>query len=195
MSLPLQDLASLTSMASSELKRTLQTLACAKYKVLTKNPKGRDVDDTDQFSFNDSFTSPLAKIKIMTIASRVESTDERRETDEKIDEMRNTQCDVSASVERVGSSYSLTHALSCAQACIVRVMKDRKQLQHSELVNEVIQQLSTKFQPSLPMIKKSIERLIGKEYLERDEQDRRSLRYLVSASGPDCEVRCGVLAG
>lgn len=60
------------------------------------------------------------------------------------------------------------------------MMKDRKQLQHSELVNEVIRQLSTKFQPSLPMIKKSIERLIGKDYLERDEQDRRALRYLVS---------------
>lgn len=82
-------------MASGELKRTLQTLACAKYKVLTKTPKGRDVDETDFFSFNDAFTSPLAKIKIMTIASRVESNDERRETDEKIDEMRNTQCDVS----------------------------------------------------------------------------------------------------
>lgn len=82
-------------MATAELKRTLQSLACAKYKVLTKVPKGRDVDDTDSFLFNSSFTAPLAKIKIQTVASKVETADERRETEEKVEEMRNTQCDVS----------------------------------------------------------------------------------------------------
>jgi len=83
-------------MVSAELKRTLQSLACAKYKVLTKVPKGRDVDDTDSFLFNSAFTAPLAKIKIQTVASKVESADERRETEEKVEEMRNTQCDVSS---------------------------------------------------------------------------------------------------
>jgi cullin 3 len=89
-----QDIASSTNMAAPELRRTLQSLACAKYKVLTKSPKGRDVDDTDTFSFNSTFTSPLAKIKIQTIASKVETADERRETEEKVEELRNTQCDV-----------------------------------------------------------------------------------------------------
>lgn len=62
----------------------------------------------------------------------------------------------------------------------MRVMKDRKQLQHGDLVNEVVRQLSHRFQPKPTMIKKAIERMIEKEYLERDENDRRSLRYLVS---------------
>lgn len=62
----------------------------------------------------------------------------------------------------------------------MRVMKDRKTLQHQDVVNEVIRQLSSRFQPTPSMIKKSIERLIEKEYLERDENDRRTLRYLVS---------------
>jgi hypothetical protein len=83
-------------MPSAELKRTLQTLACAKYKILTKHPKGRDVNDTDAFSFNSAFSCPLAKIKIATIAAKVETDAERRETESKVDEARNTQCDVSS---------------------------------------------------------------------------------------------------
>lgn len=35
-----------------ELKRTLQSLACGKVRVLVKHPKGRDVNESDSFSFN-----------------------------------------------------------------------------------------------------------------------------------------------
>lgn len=35
-----------------EAARTLQSLACGKVRVLQKHPKGRDVDEGDQFSFN-----------------------------------------------------------------------------------------------------------------------------------------------
>lgn len=174
-------------MAAAELKRTLQSLACAKYKVLTKVPKGRDVDDTDSFLYNSAFTAPLAKIKIQTVASKVESADERRETEEKVEEMRNTQCDV-GSRPPVSTALLLCSSLIYPlpslylfvifQACIVRVMKDRKVLQHTDLVNEVIRQLSSRFLPKPAMIKKAIERMIEKEYLERDENDRRTLRYM-----------------
>lgn len=85
----------MTNMTSAELKRTLQSLACAKYKVLSKVPKGRDVDDTDSFHFNSTFTCPLAKIKIQTVAAKVESADERRDSDAKLEQTRDTQCDVS----------------------------------------------------------------------------------------------------
>ncbi|GAA5975531.1 hypothetical protein JCM10908_005192 [Rhodotorula pacifica] len=151
-----RDISNSTNMVATELKRTLQTLACAKYKVLTKHPKGRDISESDHFSFNSGFTAPLAKIRIQTIAAKVETDAERRETESKVDEARNTQCD----------------------ACVVRIMKDRKQLAHIDLVNEVIRQLSHRFQPSPQMVKKSIERLIEKEYLERDEADRKKLKYV-----------------
>ena len=61
-------------------------------------------------------------------------------------------------------------------------MKDRKFLQHGELISEVTKQLATRFKPSPPAIKQAVERLIEKEYLERDDQDRRKLKYLVSLS-------------
>jgi cullin 3 len=61
---------------------------------LTKNPKSRDVGPNDKFSFNNSFTCPLAKIKIQTIVGRVENTEERAETQEKVDEERKHQIEV-----------------------------------------------------------------------------------------------------
>lgn len=48
----------------SELRRTLQSLSMGKIRVLTKNPKGRDVLDTDTFTMDDNFEHKLFRIKI-----------------------------------------------------------------------------------------------------------------------------------
>ncbi|GAA6063234.1 hypothetical protein JCM10212_005841 [Sporobolomyces blumeae] len=150
------DISKSTNMVAVELKRTLQTLACAKWKVLVKHPKGRDINETDAFSFNSAFTAPINKIRIQTIINKVETAEERQETDAKVEESRMTQCD----------------------AAIVRIMKDRKVLMYPALVNETIRQLSHRFAPSPMMIKRSVERLLEKEYLARDEGDRKKLSYL-----------------
>jgi cullin 3 len=42
----------------------------------------------------------------------------------------------------------------------VRVMKNRKTMSHNDLISEVAHQLSTRFNPSMGMIKKRIEGLI-----------------------------------
>lgn len=89
-----QDISNSTNMVSAELKRTLQSLACAKYKVLSKFPKGRDINESDSFAFNSAFTAPINKIKIQTVINKVETAEERQETDSKVEEGRNTQCDV-----------------------------------------------------------------------------------------------------
>ncbi|EPQ31423.1 uncharacterized protein PFL1_00758 [Pseudozyma flocculosa PF-1] len=146
-SLGYEDLAASTNIPDADLQRTLQSLACAKYKILLKEPKGREINRSDRFTFNHSFSCPLARIKIAQVAARVESAGERKETTEKVEEERKNM----------------------VEACIVRVMKDRKTMTHNELVSEVVRQLAARFQPNLSMVKKRIESLLDREYLERAE--------------------------
>lgn len=155
-SLTFTDLRSMTSIPESELSRNLQSLACAKYKILTKEPRSRDVKVTDSFSINSTFTSPQLRIKIALIANKVETETERKDTFERIEETRKHQ----------------------TEACIVRTMKARKQMENNNLVAEVTSQLMPKFNPDPIMIKSRIEALIEREYLERDENDRRVYKYL-----------------
>jgi cullin 3 len=91
----LQDVKSATQLPDNDLGRSLQSLACGKYRILTKSPKGREVGPNDKFSFNSAFTCPLAKIKIQTIVGKVENNEERAETQERVDEERKHQIEVS----------------------------------------------------------------------------------------------------
>ncbi|MEW5307923.1 MAG: hypothetical protein WDW36_010291 [Sanguina aurantia] len=63
-------------------------------------------------------------------------------------------------------------------AAIVRTMKSRKQLQHQQLIMEVVQQLTRMFKPDFKLIKKRIEDLIQREYIERDKDNAQVFRYL-----------------
>lgn len=110
-----QYLKSETSLADAELKRTLQSLACAKYRVLTKHPKGRDVNETDTFTFNSSFSDPKMRIKINQIQLK-ETKEENKETHQRVAADRHYE----------------------TQAAIVRIMKSRKKISHNELIVEVI---------------------------------------------------------
>ena len=64
-----EELKANTLIEDSELRRTLQSLACGKSRVLQKVPRGRDVEDGDVFVYNADFTNPLFVIKINQVGS------------------------------------------------------------------------------------------------------------------------------
>ncbi|TRY79639.1 hypothetical protein TCAL_11956 [Tigriopus californicus] len=64
------------------------------------------------------------------------------------------------------------------QAAIVRIMKSRKVLKHNLLIQEVISQSKSRFTPSIPMIKKVIENLIDKAYIERTKNSSDEYAYM-----------------
>ena len=138
-----------TNIPKQELVRNLQSLSLVpKWRVLRKEPMSKDIKPSDRFSVNETFSSQFLKIKVAVVSggsNRVENSDERRETQRRADEERG-------------------HAI---EAAIVRIMKQRKTLSHPQLMTETLQQLSARFSPDVNMIKKKIEALIDREYLER----------------------------
>ncbi|KAL4957715.1 Cullin family-domain-containing protein [Aspergillus filifer] len=138
-----------TSLSDQELVRTLQSLACAKYRVLSKKPKGRDVNDTDEFSYNPSFTDPKMRIKINQIQLK-ETKEENKTTHERVAADRHYE----------------------TQAAIVRIMKSRKTITHAELVAEVIKATRSRGVLDPADIKKNIEKLIEKDYMEREDGNK-----------------------
>ncbi|KAK3694354.1 Cullin [Podospora appendiculata] len=158
-SLGFEELQAKTNIPAPDLIRTLASLSVApKARVLLKDPLTKNVKTTDKFSYNAQFVSKAIKIKAPTISnlSKVEGDDERKETEKKNDQTR-------------------AHVVDAA---IVRIMKQRKQLTHTQLITEVITQLANRFKPEIPLIKKRIEDLLGREYLERVEGEASSYRYL-----------------
>lgn len=137
----------------AELKRTLLSLACGKVRVLQKRPKGPKVEKGDVFCFNDAFTHKQTRIKVNAIQMK-ETVEENSRTTEKVFQERSYQVDAS----------------------IVRVMKTRRTLPHSVLIGEVFDQV--KFPLKSTDIKKRIESLIEREYLERDKSDPQTYVYL-----------------
>ena len=156
-SLSYRDIAAATAIPGDDLRRSLQSLACVRGKnVLRKEPMSKDVNDDDVFSVNDNFTSKMIKVKISTVSAQRETEPEKKETRSRIEEDRKPQI----------------------EAAIVRIMKARRQLDHNSVVQEVTKQLSSRFIPSPADIKKHLESLIEKEFIERDRHDRKLYIYL-----------------
>ena len=63
-------------------------------------------------------------------------------------------------------------------AAIVRIMKSRQALEHSQLVPQVMQQVRRMFAADNKAIKGRIAYLIDQEYLKRDENNQTLYRYL-----------------
>lgn len=142
------ELQAFSDLDDRELQRTLQSLACARYRVLRKTPPGKDVAKTDTFSINNSFEHPKYRIKINQIQAK------------------ETKAENQATHERVAADRQFE-----TQAAIVRIMKGRKTITHAELVSEVIKATKSRGVLDPADIKREIEKLIDKDYMEREDDE------------------------
>nr|XP_056717915.1 cullin-4A [Euleptes europaea] len=142
-----------TGIEDSELRRTLQSLACGKVRVLNKSPRGKDIEDVDKFTFIGDFKHKLFRIKINQIQMK-ETVEEQVSTTERVFQDRQYQID----------------------AAIVRIMKMRKTLGHNLLVSELYNQLKFPVKPG--DLKKRVESLIDRDYMERDKDNPNQYHYV-----------------
>lgn len=146
-----EDLQERTKLPDDDLKRSLISLALGKHKMLIKSPEGRTINKEDTFVLNEKFSDRARRVRIP-----LPQVEDRRKVQDDVDKDRKYAID----------------------AAIVRIMKSRKALQHSNLIMEVVQQLQRMFQPDIKLIKRCIEGLIEREYLERDSTNQQLYKYV-----------------
>jgi hypothetical protein len=144
-----------------ELTTQMKYLCNPKQKVLLKfKDKSPKFEPTEEIKVNDAFKNPSLKLNFIP-----KKTHKKKTVSEK--------SDVQSAVEQE-IKIERQHVLD---AIIVRIMKARKTESHQPLIQEVMKQV-TLFKPQPAMIKEAIERLIEKEYLKRDEEERSRYIYI-----------------
>ncbi|XP_058083893.1 cullin-1-like [Magnolia sinica] len=139
------------NLTDDDVTRLLHSLSCSKYKILNKEPNNKTLSKNDTFEFNSTFTDKMRRIKVPP-----PPTDEKQKVMEDVDKDRRYTID----------------------AAVVRIMKTRKALNFQQLVIECVQQLSHMFKPDPKLIKKQIEDLIQRNFLERDQENGNMIKYI-----------------
>lgn len=128
-----------------------------KFKLLTKTNGDEPVTPDDVFSWNDDLpkAKPPRRIPVPPTSGRA-NKQQTTATNKAVEEERKYKID----------------------AAVVRIMKARRRMHINDLMAEVLGQLNKYFKPDPKMIKKCLESLIDREYLDRDEDDTNTFRYI-----------------
>jgi cullin 3 len=161
--LAVSDIAEKVGLPSADAAKAVASLARAAPAhtgvLSTSNEGGASssaITSSTQVRFNKNFKSKHTKIRIIAVVAAKEreavATAKGRE---RLDDDRKYKID----------------------AAVVRVMKSRRTLEHKALVTEVVTVIKT-FVPTAEDVKRRIEHLIEREFLERSEQSRAIYNYL-----------------
>ncbi|KAL6353004.1 hypothetical protein LRP88_13488 [Fusarium phalaenopsidis] len=147
-----EDMLSATQLSSEVLDQALAVILKAKVLIMS-GPTGEKPKPGKTFRLNYDFKSKKIRVNL-NLGGIKEAKQEEAETNKTIEEDRKL----------------------VLQSAIVRIMKARKKMKHTQLVSETINQIRSRFVPKVSDIKKCIEILLDKEYLERLDDDE--LGYL-----------------
>ncbi|GAB5589452.1 ubiquitin ligase (cullin) of SCF [Umbelopsis nana] len=148
-----EELREITNLAPEAIIPALSILVKAKILLLSNGTKVGD--SGSKYALNTDFKSKKIKINL-NMQMKTEQKVESDETHKTIEEDRKL----------------------LMQAAIVRIMKTRKAMKHVTLMDEVITQLQSRFKPRIPDIKKCIDILLEKEYIERVEGQKDMFSYV-----------------
>ncbi|KAI5298864.1 hypothetical protein KEM55_002843, partial [Ascosphaera atra] len=140
------DIEKATALSPDILDTNLAFLS--KAKVLTASPDNAVPRAGTSYSLNYNFKPRKVKINL-NVPTKTETKHETEETHTRVEEDRKL----------------------LLQSAIVRIMKSRKKMKHFQLVQEVINQVNKRFPPRVQDIKRNIEALMEKDYVERKEND------------------------
>lgn len=142
-----------TKLNEEQLVKQVQSLVECKL-LLTDNEKL--INSKSSFSLNKDYSNKRTKFKLTAVLQKETAQQEVEQTHVSVDEDRKLYI----------------------QAAIVRIMKSRKVLRHNTLIQEVINQSKNRFVPNISMIKKCIEALIDKQYIERTPNSTDEYSYV-----------------
>ncbi|XP_013788491.1 cullin-2-like [Limulus polyphemus] len=142
-----------TKLNDEQLVKHLQSLVDAKL-IMTADEAPLDAESV--LVLNKNYSNKRTKFKISAVVQKESTQQEVEQTHSSVDEDRKLYL----------------------QAAIVRIMKARKVLHHNTLIQEVINQAKSRFVPSIAMIKKCVESLIDKQYLERTPHSADEYSYV-----------------
>jgi len=154
--LSFEEILKIYNINDSEFHR--HVLGLVKSQIICKSTEGKEIKNCTEFFLNPSFRSKLYRIKVPILASK--------------------EPEIAASKEEMPEMV-IEDRKHMIEASIVKVMKSRRQIDHSSLLSEVIRLISWRFVPAPKLIKNRIESLIEREYLERDSNTPNIYKYIV----------------
>ncbi|OZJ02668.1 hypothetical protein BZG36_04780 [Bifiguratus adelaidae] len=142
--LTLQDILDHATLKDTEAKRAIKPLI--ELKILNCNTT--ELEPSSDISLNMSFSSKRTKLK-PSAAVQSDTPQETTQTHASINQDRNLHL----------------------QATIVRLLKSRKRMSHTQLMTDVIDQVKGRFKADVVVVKRCVEVLLEKGYMERDGRD------------------------
>lgn len=181
--LSLDELITATAISKDILSQVLGLLV--KAKILIN-------EETDQYDLNPSTYNILSYIGVLFTAYidfkskkirvnlnqpikaevRAESSDVLKTVDE------DRKYVIQATIVRLVNVFCDVFFNTFICCLLARIMKARKTMKNQALIQEVISQISQRFTPKIADIKKAIETLLEKEYIERVDGTRDAFAYV-----------------
>ena len=143
------------------LKYAVQPLVYFKYKVLAKEsdpkPKEESIGSKDVFLLRDRIPAKLLPKKIAFPPGSAKQAKQEADDDHDL-VMKQREFEI--------------------EAAMVRVMKARNRLEWNQVQVQVIEILKARFTPDAKTLKRRLESLIDRKFMDRDESDPKTIVYI-----------------